>query len=143
VDKNTKEPVMSTEQPYIPRHQRIAEASEAVYASGVPCTCPETGMGGCPAEIMIEEIVGGYTDEDYAWEAANMPARPQERVKERIPGPVRRAVYERDAYRCVVCGTWLDLTLDHIVPESKGGQATVDNLQTMCRTHNSQKGARL
>lgn len=134
---------MTADQPYKPRHQRAAEASDALRAQGIPCTCPETGGGGCPRCLQVDALVGGYTDEDYAWEAANMPARPQERVKERIPGPIRRAVYERDAYRCVICGTWLDLTLDHIVPESKGGQATVDNLQTMCRSHNSQKGARL
>lgn len=134
---------MTTDQPYIPRHQRIAEASEALKAQGVPCTCPDTGTGGCPRCMQVDALVGPYTDEDYTWETAHMPSPTKEPVKERIPGAVRRAVYERDAYRCVVCGTWLDLTLDHIVPESKGGQATVDNLQTMCRSHNSQKGARL
>ena len=62
------------------------------------------------------------------------PARPP------IPAAVRTAVYERDLYRCVTCGTHLDLTLDHIVPWSKGGPDTVENLQTMCRPCNSSKG---
>lgn len=56
-----------------------------------------------------------------------------------IPHEIRRAVYERDKYRCVTCGTHLDLSLDHIVAWSKGGQDDADNLQTLCRSCNSRK----
>lgn len=52
----------------------------------------------------------------------------------------RRMVYERDGGCCVTCGTTEDLTLDHIVPRSKGGTNAVDNLQTMCRSCNTEKG---
>ncbi len=55
---------------------------------------------------------------------------------------LRREVFERDAYRCIECGDWHDLTLDHIQPESKGGPATFDNLRTLCRRCNSKKGSR-
>lgn len=64
------------------------------------------------------------------------------RARQPIPGHIRKAVFERDAYRCVVCGSWEDLTLDHIHPHSLGGPDTIENLQTMCRSHNSSKGAR-
>lgn len=60
-----------------------------------------------------------------------------------LPARTRTAIFERDAYRCVTCGTHLDLTIDHIVPVVAGGSDDPDNLQTMCRTHNSEKGARL
>lgn len=63
--------------------------------------------------------------------------------KEKIGYSLRRAVFERDAYRCVTCGDHRDLTCDHIHPESKGGETSLDNLQTMCRSCNSRKGARL
>lgn len=72
-------------------------------------------------------------------------------LAERIPAQYKKAVIsrylarevmERDAYRCVQCGTHFNLTCDHIVPESKGGETTFDNLQTMCRSCNSKKGAR-
>ena len=43
---------------------------------------------------------------------------------------------------CVVCGTTQDVTVDHIIPLVRGGQSTPTNLQTLCRKHNSSKGAR-
>jgi 5-methylcytosine-specific restriction endonuclease McrA len=54
----------------------------------------------------------------------------------------RRKVFERDGYRCVSCGRKAPpggLTLDHIVPKSKGGRGTVENLQTMCVPCNQEK----
>ena len=58
-----------------------------------------------------------------------------------IPPAVRAAVYERDGFACVRCGSDDDLSLDHIVPWSRGGSDTVENFQTMCRPCNSSKGA--
>jgi len=46
-------------------------------------------------------------------------------------------------YRCAKCGGVDDLTIDHIRPLSKGGSDEISNLQFLCKTHNSQKGARL
>ena len=63
-------------------------------------------------------------------------------VKVRIPGDLRMAVFRRDGFRCVVCDDDADLMADHIVPESKGGLTVFENLQTLCRTCNSRKGAR-
>jgi hypothetical protein len=58
-----------------------------------------------------------------------------------IPPAIRAAVYERDGFACVTCGSGDDLTLDHIKPWSLGGADTVENFQTMCRSCNSAKGA--
>jgi hypothetical protein len=63
--------------------------------------------------------------------------------KKPIPNGLRKQVFERDGYRCVQCGDWHDLHADHIHPESKGGLATLDNLQTLCKPCNSRKGARV
>jgi len=41
------------------------------------------------------------------------------------------------------CNVMDDLTIDHIVPVSRGGSDAIENLQFMCRTHNSQKCDRL
>lgn len=60
-----------------------------------------------------------------------------------IPYPIRKAVLERDAYRCQQCGDHHDLHVDHIFPESKGGEATLENLQCLCRPCNIKKGARV
>ncbi len=43
---------------------------------------------------------------------------------------------------CEVCGSTADLTVDHITPKARGGTDAVDNLRTLCRRHNSAKGAR-
>lgn len=50
------------------------------------------------------------------------------------------ALIERDGYQCAECGTVEDLTIDHIVPLSKGGTDELNNLQLLCRQHNSAKG---
>lgn len=63
----------------------------------------------------------------------------------RLVGPPTtsaREVFERDAYRCVACRGWHDLTVDHIMPSSRGGSDDPANLQTLCRRCNSSKGAR-
>lgn len=62
--------------------------------------------------------------------------------KEKIKRSLSKQVMERDAYRCVSCGTHIDLSCDHIIPESKGGATVIENLQTMCRPCNSRKGAK-
>lgn len=60
-----------------------------------------------------------------------------------IPLTLRTQVYERDEWACVECGSDQNLTLDHIYPWSKGGTDRLDNLQTLCRTCNSSKGAKV
>lgn len=60
-----------------------------------------------------------------------------------LSAAVRREVMERDAYRCRDCGGWRDLAIDHVVPRSAGGTDHLANLQTLCRSCNSSKGARL
>lgn len=67
---------------------------------------------------------------------------PKPGEKRRIPHGLQRRVHERDAYRCRTCGGFADLTVDHIMPESLGGTIDLDNLQTLCRSCNSRKGAR-
>jgi HNH endonuclease len=59
-----------------------------------------------------------------------------------IPRRVREAVFARDNHACVLCGTPEDLTIDHVYPRLLGGDDCDGNLQTLCRSHNSSKGAR-
>lgn len=60
-----------------------------------------------------------------------------------IPVAVRFFVFERDGFQCAQCGAVEDLTIDHIYPKSLGGADTEDNLQTLCRSCNCRKGARV
>jgi 5-methylcytosine-specific restriction endonuclease McrA len=54
----------------------------------------------------------------------------------------RRAVFARDKHRCQYCGSARHLTVDHVVPRSKGGPDTWDNLVTSCAPCNRKKGDR-
>lgn len=58
-----------------------------------------------------------------------------------VSNETREAVFERDGNRCLKCGSSNDLSIDHVVPLSKGGDNDTDNLQTLCKTCNSSKGA--
>lgn len=61
----------------------------------------------------------------------------------KVSNKMRFSVYERDGYRCKICGkngAFCDLEIDHIKPISKGGKSTYDNLQTLCRRCNKLKG---
>jgi 5-methylcytosine-specific restriction endonuclease McrA len=56
----------------------------------------------------------------------------------------RRALFARDGWRCVYCGAASGrLTLDHVVPRSRGGDSTWDNVVTSCAPCNLRKGNRL
>ena len=63
------------------------------------------------------------------------------KVKNKTPVPkwTRRDVFKRDNFRCLACGTDENLTLDHIIPRSKGGSNKIDNLQTLCQNCNLAK----
>lgn len=52
----------------------------------------------------------------------------------------RQNIFKRDGGKCQYCGSTKDLTLDHVIPRSKGGRSTWDNLVTACKNCNSRKG---
>ncbi len=62
--------------------------------------------------------------------------------KKPIPEELRWKVFSRDGHKCRHCGSGEMLRADHIIPESKGGEMTLENLQTLCRSCNSRKGNR-
>ena len=66
-----------------------------------------------------------------------LPRKKKRRPK--IAPAVRAAVYERDGYRCVNCGVNRQLTVDHVVPLSKGGKNRISNMVTLCRPCNFDK----
>lgn len=54
----------------------------------------------------------------------------------------RKNVQIRDQFRCQYCGSGDELTLDHVLPVSRGGQSTWENIVTACYPCNSYKGSR-
>ena len=55
----------------------------------------------------------------------------------------RRTVFQRDEFKCRLCGSGDRLELDHIVPFSRGGKHDESNFQTLCKPCNRKKGARI
>jgi 5-methylcytosine-specific restriction endonuclease McrA len=73
------------------------------------------------------------------------------RGRHRIPighahvGLTKHRLFARDRHICAYCGNHYaeaDLTVEHIVPVSRGGQHTWTNVVTACRSCNTRKGNR-
>jgi 5-methylcytosine-specific restriction endonuclease McrA len=45
-------------------------------------------------------------------------------------------------YRCLACGSSENLVPDHVIPISKHGRNTIDNIQPLCATCNKRKGTK-
>lgn len=56
---------------------------------------------------------------------------------------VKEEIFQRDNYKCVVCGNGRDngfeICADHVKPKDFGGDNSLDNGQTLCTKHNLQK----
>ena len=55
----------------------------------------------------------------------------------------RRAVFARDDWSCQYCGSRANLTVDHVIPRSKGGLSDWENIVASCAPCNRRKGDRL
>ncbi len=63
--------------------------------------------------------------------------------RSRRPAFTRFNVFLRDRFRCQYCGATGELTFDHLVPRSRGGRTTWDNVVTACASCNLKKGGRV
>ena len=57
--------------------------------------------------------------------------------------PTRNLIYKRDKNKCQYCGSTKSLTIDHVIPKSKGGQDTWENLVVACSSCNVKKSDKL
>ncbi|MGC2235772.1 MAG: HNH endonuclease [Pyrinomonadaceae bacterium] len=60
-----------------------------------------------------------------------------------IAQDIKSAVWQRDQGKCVQCGAMSYLEFDHIIPFSKGGANSINNVQLLCRNCNSKKGNKI
>ena len=59
------------------------------------------------------------------------------------PNFTRFNVFLRDKFTCQYCGNKKDLTFDHLLPKSKGGETNWGNVVTACSICNVKKGGKL
>ena len=62
--------------------------------------------------------------------------------QDRPPAFTRFNLFLRDAFTCQYCGAPDDLTFDHVIPRSRGGRTTWENIVTACARCNLHKGGR-
>lgn len=59
------------------------------------------------------------------------------------PAFTRSNVFLRDRFRCQYCGEETELTYDHVIPRSRGGETCWTNIVAACEPCNTKKGHRL
>lgn len=124
----------------VPKIARLSDAAFRNLMHGI-CAWSRTGETSDPlVQELLDERLVRRAPRHWLPEALLEPAR---RYRRKIAAEVRAAVYERDQHRCRHCGSADHLTLDHVVPWSLGGADDESNLQTLCRSCNSKKGARV
>lgn len=67
-------------------------------------------------------------------------------IKNKLTSSIKRnKIYSRDKRKCGYCSKFCNdkiITIDHIIPKSRGGSNTPENLVTCCITCNQYKGNR-
>jgi 5-methylcytosine-specific restriction endonuclease McrA len=64
-------------------------------------------------------------------------------AKMRISKPSRAMIYARDQNKCQYCGSTRRLTIDHVLPKSRGGDDSWANMVVACSACNTKKGDKL
>lgn len=92
------------------------------------------------ANLYVYDSKCRWIDHDYA---AKYVEKSESKSRKTLPKKIRQSVFERDHFSCLYCQNTSDLTVDHIVPVSRGGGDEMENLQTLCRVCNARKGTNL
>jgi hypothetical protein len=87
--------------------------------------------------VLLVALIAGAV-QSHRGGPAKLPAG-----RQALDPDLRWAVFQRDGYACVHCGSRSDLTVDHVRPVLFGGENSPENLQTLCRSCNSRKGVRV
>jgi len=85
-------------------------------------------------------------NEEGSADLAEKKSSPKRRTRREISDRQRFRILVRDGFRCKACGAspliqpGVELHVDHILPWSKGGETTDDNLESKCKQCNLGKG---
>ena len=122
----------------------VAEILGSLEKKGVIARIGEPTRAGSAYRVYIPEQIEACRERMKASQADQQP------LSQDVAGQTdyynvkenRLSIFERDGYKCYKCGKLLtrwDATLDHILPVSRGGKNTKDNLVTCCLLCNSKR----
>ena len=98
----------------------LAEKVKVLKHSDMVVNCPQSSFT-VPAVVALSKVV-------------------RKVYKNKVPFS-KKNVLVRDRYTCIYCGDkcW-GLTIDHVIPRSRGGKTDFDNCVACCKTCNTKKG---
>lgn len=92
---------------------------------------------------IFDRTLNEYIAEEYAIKTEySRDLSRTEKLRKELKPRHKKLVLERDQYRCVNCDAHKNLCVDHKTPIVKGGDNSMSNLQTLCRSCNGSKGAK-
>lgn len=118
----------------------------AAFLRITEASCSRALRSLCRSQLLVSDRVGrevavamNVNMDSWIVDLREQPEPRLSREYDYIPQETRFAVYRRDSYRCLHCNAETRLSIDHIVPVSRGGTHDIDNMQTLCRSCNSRK----
>lgn len=115
-------------------HPEVVDWATAEYLkrTGKIFRDPDRGIRKLHQEGMLIKVSKGV----YLYD----PKQVEHRDLEDFSPELKKEIFERDDYKCVICGKGLkdgvEIHADHIKPKDLGGRATLENGQTLCSQHN-------
>lgn len=122
------------------RFSRIIDVQTIATSVRITCTSAKgTGYYFVGDVELIEAVLYGIVRQRSPGRSENLSSS----RSRHIPSEVQRRVWRRDGGRCVQCGMREDIHFDHIIPFSKGGANTIENIQLLCQQCNLRKSDKI
>lgn len=113
----------------VDEHGRSVRIAEPVYNPGKPKEAQSIAVRIAGSVFLVPRII-------------RLVHYIRRKMKHSVPLS-KKNIMVRDRFTCAYCGTKHDLTIDHVIPISRGGKQNWENMVTACMTCNQKKADRL
>jgi hypothetical protein len=129
------------------RQPKYGEVAKPLSALSVGVYVSRFGSWRKALEAFVAQVSNGQDKPASSVVAPVIPptsriSTPVRRTSRAVNWRLRFFVMQRDGFRCRICGASpakghaVSLQVDHVLPWSRGGETTFENLQTLCETCN-------